>query len=130
MFKIDQKTGDLTQVQVQNDSIKEPRNFVIDPTGRFLLVGNQAVSSLSIFRIDPATGELTLTGPPSSFCSALKLRSHFSSVLDMSAHREQSTTQRTVGGWTMRDARVRRGQLVQLCVGRMYVVRQHASPPE
>ena len=33
-----------------------PRNFVIDPTGRFILVGNQKSSYISVFRIDRKTG--------------------------------------------------------------------------
>lgn len=33
-----------------------PRNFVIDPSGRFLLVANQRSDEISVFRIDPKTG--------------------------------------------------------------------------
>jgi 6-phosphogluconolactonase len=33
-----------------------PRNFVIDPSGRFLLVGNQRSDQISVFRIDKKTG--------------------------------------------------------------------------
>jgi 6-phosphogluconolactonase len=33
-----------------------PRNFVIDPTGRFILVGNQKSNYISVFRIDRKTG--------------------------------------------------------------------------
>jgi 6-phosphogluconolactonase len=33
-----------------------PRNFVIDPTGRFILVGNQKSSYISVFRINKKTG--------------------------------------------------------------------------
>jgi 6-phosphogluconolactonase len=33
-----------------------PRNFVIDPTGRFILVGNQKSNYISVFRIDKKTG--------------------------------------------------------------------------
>lgn len=33
-----------------------PRNFVIDPSGQFLLVGNQKSDSVSVFRIDRKTG--------------------------------------------------------------------------
>jgi 6-phosphogluconolactonase len=33
-----------------------PRNFVIDPTGKFILVGNQKSDSVSVFRIDRETG--------------------------------------------------------------------------
>jgi 6-phosphogluconolactonase len=33
-----------------------PRNFVIDPTGRYILVGNQKSNYISVFRIDKKTG--------------------------------------------------------------------------
>ena len=33
-----------------------PRNFVIDPSGKFVLVGNQKSDSVSVFRIDRKTG--------------------------------------------------------------------------
>jgi 6-phosphogluconolactonase len=33
-----------------------PRNFVIDPTGKFILVGNQRSNYISVFRIDKKTG--------------------------------------------------------------------------
>jgi len=33
-----------------------PRNFVIDPSGQFMLVGNQKSDSVSVFRIDRKTG--------------------------------------------------------------------------
>jgi 6-phosphogluconolactonase len=33
-----------------------PRNFVIDPSGKFLLVGNQKSGEISLFKIDGKTG--------------------------------------------------------------------------
>jgi 6-phosphogluconolactonase len=33
-----------------------PRNFVIDPSGKYLLVGNQRSGNISLFRIDKMTG--------------------------------------------------------------------------
>ena len=39
-----------------------PRNFVIDPTGKFLLVANQRSDNVVIFRIDSKTGRLTPSG--------------------------------------------------------------------
>jgi 6-phosphogluconolactonase len=41
---------------------KTPRNFVIDPTGRFLLAANQESKNIVTFRIDAVTGALTPTG--------------------------------------------------------------------
>src|SRR5258708_34016152 len=41
---------------------KTPRNFTIDPAGRFLLAANQESSNIVVFRIDATTGRLTPTG--------------------------------------------------------------------
>jgi 6-phosphogluconolactonase len=52
---------------------KTPRGFGIDPSGRWLLAGNQRSDTVSVFRIDPGTGRLTQTtqsvevGAPVSF---------------------------------------------------------------
>lgn len=35
---------------------KWPRNFMIDPSGKFLLVGNQQTNEISVFRINKKTG--------------------------------------------------------------------------
>jgi 6-phosphogluconolactonase len=43
---------------------KTPRNFVIDPSGTFLIAGNQDTSTAGIFRIDPDTGALRAQGDP------------------------------------------------------------------
>jgi 6-phosphogluconolactonase len=41
---------------------KTPRNFNVDPTGQYLLAGNQASNTIAVFRIDPKSGKLTSTG--------------------------------------------------------------------
>ena len=41
---------------------KEPRNFCIDPTGKFLLAENQNSDTIVVFEIDAKTGKLTPTG--------------------------------------------------------------------
>src|SRR6202171_5571907 len=41
---------------------KTPRNFVMDPSGAFLLTANEDSGNIVVFRIDPATGGLTATG--------------------------------------------------------------------
>lgn len=62
IYAIDPATGKLSIKGFQSTMGKGPRNFMIDPSGKFLLVGNQRSNSVIIFRIDPATGLLTDTG--------------------------------------------------------------------
>ena len=62
MYKIDQKTGELQIIGYQPTLGRTPRNFVIDPTGTFLLVANKDSGNVVTFRIDPKTGKLLETG--------------------------------------------------------------------
>lgn len=61
IYSIDKK-GMLTFVGRQSTLGKIPRNFVIDPTGNFLLVGNQNSDEIVIFKRDKKSGLLTDTG--------------------------------------------------------------------
>jgi 6-phosphogluconolactonase len=61
-YKIDANKGTLTATGEFSTKGEIPRNFAIDPTGRFLLAANQDSGNIVIFRIDPATGALTPTG--------------------------------------------------------------------
>ena len=49
-----------------------PRNFSLDPSGRWLLVANQRSNSIVVFARDAESGRLTLTGQrielPSPVC--------------------------------------------------------------
>jgi 6-phosphogluconolactonase len=62
IFSIDQKTGELSAVGHESRGIKTPRNFAIEPTGKYMLVANQSGNSVISFRINQTTGELTPTG--------------------------------------------------------------------
>lgn len=62
MYSINQNTGELKIIGHQTVFGKAPRNFVIDPTGTFLLVANQDSDNVITFRIDSATGKLIETG--------------------------------------------------------------------
>ncbi len=59
-YSINQKTGELTFVE-RNKVGRAPRNFIIDPSGAYLLVANQDSNSILIYKRDIATGKLTLT---------------------------------------------------------------------
>ncbi|MBI3823031.1 MAG: lactonase family protein [Planctomycetes bacterium] len=62
IFAIDKKTGALTAVGHEARGVKTPRNFAIEPTGKYMLVANQSGNSVISFAIDQKTGELTPTG--------------------------------------------------------------------
>lgn len=57
-FKI-QGNGELEMVDQQTKSIATPRDFNIDPTGKFLIVANQASDNLVVYDVDAATGKFT-----------------------------------------------------------------------
>lgn len=59
IFKINNETGMLTLVGHQSTLGKGPRNFNFDPSGDFLLVGNQNSEEIVIFKRDKVTGLLT-----------------------------------------------------------------------
>ena len=62
IYSIDQATGKLALKGIQSTMGKHPRNFMIDPTGHFLLIANRDSDSIIVFRIDPKTGLLDPTG--------------------------------------------------------------------
>lgn len=62
IYSIDQANGTLTFVDRQSSMGKTPRNFIIDPTGNYLLVANQNSDSIVIFKRDNQTGKITPTG--------------------------------------------------------------------
>ena len=61
MYAIDQASGKLKLLGQQPTLGETPRNFVIDPSGTFLLVANQDSGNVVSFRIDENTGLLTET---------------------------------------------------------------------
>jgi 6-phosphogluconolactonase len=70
-FAIDQVTGKLTFVE-RYPTGPEPRNFVIDPTGHYMLVGTKRV--IHIYTVAKGTGKLTLVGDPIRVESAVCLK--------------------------------------------------------
>ncbi|MBE7171824.1 MAG: lactonase family protein [Williamsia sp.] len=61
IYSIQPGSGMLKWVGRQSAFGKTPRNFVIDPTGNFLLVANQNTGNIFVFKRDARTGLLTLT---------------------------------------------------------------------
>jgi 6-phosphogluconolactonase len=66
VFAINQKTGELKQIQHVASGGNTPRNFDFDPTGRWLLVTNHGTNTAQVFAIDKKAGTLTPTGAPVS----------------------------------------------------------------
>ena len=62
IFAIDGKKGTLTPAGYQPTGGEQPRNFTIDPTGRYLLAANQRTGNVVVFRRDTKTGLLQSTG--------------------------------------------------------------------
>lgn len=62
IFSINTATGELTIKGFEPTQGQTPRNFMIDPTGRWLLVANQRSDNIVIFSIDQTTGLLKATG--------------------------------------------------------------------
>ncbi|MEI9809170.1 MAG: lactonase family protein [Bacteroidota bacterium] len=62
IYKINPTDGTLTLLAHQSTLGNGPRNFNFDPTGNFLLVGNQNSDQVVIFKRDNVTGLLNDTG--------------------------------------------------------------------
>jgi 6-phosphogluconolactonase len=61
IFRTDSK-GTLTLVENVSTQGKVPRNFNLDPTGRWLWAANQESGSVFIYSVDGASGHLKPTG--------------------------------------------------------------------
>jgi 6-phosphogluconolactonase len=62
VFDIDKNTAKPKLVQNVSTGGSIPRGFVIDPSGNFIVVGNQKTNNITTLRIDHATGKLTPVG--------------------------------------------------------------------
>lgn len=62
IFNIDQSSGHLSTVGYQPTGGEHPRNFVIDPSGQFLLAANEISGDIVVFRRNQKTGQLKDTG--------------------------------------------------------------------
>ncbi len=64
VFSVAESTGALALDQTISTEGDWPRNFSLDPTGRWLLVANQRSDSVVVFGRDPENGRLTPARPP------------------------------------------------------------------
>lgn len=71
-FHADGKTGALTPIGKTKTGGKTPRNFVLDPTEKWVLVANQNSSQIGVFARNPETGALANEGK--SFAAASPMR--------------------------------------------------------
>ncbi len=62
IFSVDTQSGMLTAQGHYSEGIKTPRNFAIEPTGKYMLVANQSGGNVAVLSIDAATGKLSSTG--------------------------------------------------------------------
>lgn len=58
VFSINQENGELTFIERKPSGGKGPRNFIIDPTGKFLIVAHQNSDNITVWRLDETTGKI------------------------------------------------------------------------
>ena len=58
IFKVDKSNGKLEKITSISSKGETPRNFMIDPTDRYLLVANQNSNDIYVFKRDKKTGLL------------------------------------------------------------------------
>ncbi|MEO6187398.1 MAG: lactonase family protein, partial [Ginsengibacter sp.] len=61
IFSINPTSGKLSLIGYQSTLGKDPRNFMIDPTGNYLLAANLKSNNVVVFKINKQTGLLTET---------------------------------------------------------------------
>ena len=62
IFSVNRATGKLSLIGYQSTMGIMPRNFTIDPSGKYLLAANQKTGNIVIFKRDVRTGLLQYTG--------------------------------------------------------------------
>lgn len=71
-YSIDQQSGELSLIEVENARAVTPRNFNISPDGKWALVAGQDSSTLASFAVNQDNGELTynrsVVHAPSCIC--------------------------------------------------------------
>ena len=71
-YRVADETGELTVIEREHVRGATPRNFNIEPAGKWLLAAGQDSHTLASFGIDPHTGALTynrnVVHAPSAIC--------------------------------------------------------------
>ena len=62
IYSISQESGMLSKVGQHTSGGEHPRNFMIDPTGTYLLAANRDTDNIVVFKRDKTTGLLSETG--------------------------------------------------------------------
>lgn len=62
IYSIDQNSGMLEKVGEQSSGGAHPRNFMIDPTGAYLIVANRNTDNIVVFERDQDSGLISPTG--------------------------------------------------------------------
>ena len=72
VYAVDRQSGKLSVVEREHVRGATPRNFNLDPSGRWLLAGGQDSHTLAAFGVNADTGELTynrsVISTPSPIC--------------------------------------------------------------
>jgi 6-phosphogluconolactonase len=63
-FAIEAATSRVSLVQDVSTGGKTPRFFTFDPTGQWVICGNQDSNTVTVFKADATTGKLTAVGEP------------------------------------------------------------------
>jgi 6-phosphogluconolactonase len=58
-YAINPQNGQLTFIERYRTMGKSPRNFVIDPTGNYILIANQNSDNVCVFKVDKTSGKLS-----------------------------------------------------------------------
>ena len=74
LFDIAKGKGTLKYVENASSGGKVPRNFNLDPTGRWMLVGNQNTNNVVVYSVDPKTGKMKPAGQEISVPSPICIR--------------------------------------------------------
>ncbi len=59
VFKVNESSGELTKIQIENVRGATPRNFNLTPDGKWLLAAGQLSNTLGVFSIDQNSGMIT-----------------------------------------------------------------------